>query len=223
MFLQLFQELFSSSFAAALYLEKYPLKPNQKVYYIGQEGIRDELQLKGIPCFGGPEDNDKILRAAKGVHLEVDHNVGAVVVGLDQGINYHKIQYAQLCINEIPGCRFIATNLDQLTHLTAEQEWAGAGCCVGAIKGCTGKEPIIVGKPSSLMIDYLVECYNVKKDRICMVGDRLDTDILFGLQNGLSTILTLSGVTSESTLFATDNHTIPDYYVQSIADIMDMA
>lgn len=62
----------------------------------------------------------------------VDH--AAVIVGFDRHINYYKIQYAQLCINENPGCQFIATNLDAVTHLTDAQEWAGNGSMVGAIK-----------------------------------------------------------------------------------------
>lgn len=44
-----------------------------------------------------------------------------MVVGFDRMINYYKIQYAQLCINENPGCEFIATNLDAVTHLTDAQ------------------------------------------------------------------------------------------------------
>ena len=61
--------------------------------------------------------------------------MGAVVVGFDKNINYYKIQYACLCIRENPGCLFIATNLDAVTHLTDAQEWAGNGAMVGAIKG----------------------------------------------------------------------------------------
>lgn len=61
--------------------------------------------------------------------------VGAVVVGFDRNINYYKIQYACLCIRQNPGCLFIATNLDAVTHLTDAQEWAGNGAMVGAIKG----------------------------------------------------------------------------------------
>jgi ribonucleotide monophosphatase NagD (HAD superfamily) len=60
----------------------------------------------------------------------------AVIVGFDRYINYYKIQYAQLCINENKGCEFIATNLDAVTHLTDAQEWAGNGSMVGAIKVC---------------------------------------------------------------------------------------
>ena len=69
-------------------------------------------------------------------HIEVCVvQVGAVVVGFDRRINYYKIQYACLCIRENPGCLFIATNLDAVTHLTDAQEWAGNGAMVGAIKG----------------------------------------------------------------------------------------
>lgn len=58
-----------------------------------------------------------------------------MVVGFDRNINYYKIQYATLCIRENPGCLFLATNLDAVTHLTDAQEWAGNGSMVGAIKG----------------------------------------------------------------------------------------
>lgn len=91
---------------------------------------------------------------------------------------------------------------------------------VGAIKGCTGQEPIVVGKPSPLMIDYIVDKYKVDRSRMCMVGDRLDTDVLFGADNGLSTVLTLSGVTTEDKLFSAKNKIIPDYYVDSIFDFL---
>ena len=62
-----------------------------------------------------------------------DHSpqVGAVVVGFDRYINYYKIQYATLCIRENPGCLFIATNRDAVTHLTDAQEWAGSVCAAG--------------------------------------------------------------------------------------------
>mmetsp|Transcript_25789 Transcript_25789/g.43030 ORF Transcript_25789/g.43030 Transcript_25789/m.43030 type:complete len:342 (+) Transcript_25789:34-1059(+) len=212
------EEIFSSSFAAAAYLEQNPLPAGKKVYVIGQEGIPQELDLLNIPHIGGPDDSDKVIKLGPGVKVEQDKDVGAVIVGFDSQINYYKIQYAQLCINENEDCRFIATNLDAVTHLTAEQEWAGNGAMVGAIKGCTGKEPILVGKPSPLMIDYIVEKYKCDRSRICMVGDRLDTDILFGKDNGLQTVLTLSGVTTEKKLLSDENKIRPQYYVDSIAD-----
>lgn len=213
------EEVFSSSFAAAAYLEQTKFKESgKKVYVVGEVGIQEELDLIGVPHIGGPEDGGKAPDMGSGCALEHDSNVGAVVVGFDRNINYYKIQYAQLCINENPGCEFIATNTDAVTHLTDAQEWAGNGSMVGAIKGCTGREPTVVGKPSPLMIDYLTDKLGLDKDRICMVGDRLDTDILFGTANGLKSLLVLSGVTTEEKLLSEENTITPDFYADSIVD-----
>ena len=88
--------------------------------------------------------------------------------------------------------------------------------CRGAIKGCTGQEPTVVGKPSPLMIDYLEKKYGMDRSRICMVGDRLDTDVLFGTDNGLKSVLVLSGVTSEEKLLSPENTITPDFYTDDI-------
>lgn len=213
------EEIFSSSFAAAAYFEQTKFKETgKKVYIVGEVGIQEELDLIGIPHFGGPEDAGKQPDMGPGCAVSHDKDVGAVVVGFDRNINYYKIQYAQLCINENPGCEFIATNLDAVTHLTDAQEWAGNGSMVGAIRGCTGVEPTVVGKPGPLMIDYLCDKLNLNRERICMVGDRLDTDILFGNDNGLKSLLVLSGVTSEEKLLSKENTITPDYYADSIVD-----
>jgi len=212
------EEIFSSSFAAAAYLEQTKFKDTgKKVYIIGEIGICEELDLIDVPWIGGPDDKGKEPNMGSGGMLEIDEDVGAVIVGFDRNINYYKIQYAQLCINE-HGSEFIATNLDAVTHLTDAQEWAGNGSMVGAIKGCTGQEPTVVGKPSPLMIDYLAEKLNMDKSRICMVGDRLDTDILFGTDNGLKSVLVLSGVTSEEKLLSQENTITPDFYADTIND-----
>lgn len=215
------EEIFSSSFAAAAYLEQTKFKDTgKKVYIIGEVGIPEELDLIGVPYLGGPADSDKQPDMSAGGKLEHDHDVAAVIVGFDRYINYYKIQYAQLCINENEGCQFIATNLDAVTHLTDAQEWAGNGSMVGAIRGCTGREPLLVGKPGPLMIDYICNKFGMERGEICMVGDRLDTDILFGKDNGLSSVLALTGVTTLDKLNDPDNKIQPDYYVQSIADFL---
>jgi len=215
------EEIFSSSFAAAAYLEQTKFKDKgKKVYIIGEVGIEEELDLIGVPWIGGSSDAGKKVELKSGYALPHDEDVGAVIVGFDREVSYYKIQYAQLCINENPGCEFIATNLDAVTHLTDAQEWAGNGAMAGAIKGCTGQDPTLVGKPSPLMIDYIVSKYGIDRDRIAMVGDRLDTDILFGANNGLKSCLTLSGVTTETKLLSKENEIKPDFYVDSIAQFM---
>ncbi len=190
------EEIFSSSFAAAAYLEQKNFKATgKKVYIIGEVGIADELDLIGVPHIGGPADKGKTIDLTPGFKLEIDHDVGAVVVGFDRHFNYHKIQYAQLAINE-NGAEFIATNMDAVTHLTDAQEWAGAGSMVGCIKGCTGQEPTLVGKPSPLMIDYIVYKYKIPKVRRFTLSlhsihppthPPTNMDSLFGKDNGLKT------------------------------------
>jgi len=211
------EEILSSSFAAAAYLEQTKFKDSgKKVYVIGEKGIGEELDLVGVNWFGAETFKGMEPDMSKNGVVEIDHDVGAVVVGFDRWINYYKIQYAQLCINELPGCQFIATNRDAVTHLTSAQEWAGNNAMVGAIVGCTGQEPTLVGKPSPLMVDYLEFKFGIDRSRVCMVGDRLDTDILFGKDNGLKSCLVLSGVTTEEKLLSDANSVTPDYYCDDI-------
>ncbi|CAK9222450.1 unnamed protein product [Sphagnum troendelagicum] len=214
------EEIFASSFAAAAYLKSINFPSDKKVYVVGETGIQLELKQAGISYIGGPEDGDKKIDLAPGHFMEHDQDVGAVVVGFDRNINYYKLQYATLCVRENPGCLFIATNCDAVTHLTDAQEWAGGGAMVGAIKGSTKKEPLVVGKPSTFMMDYLASEFQISKSEICMVGDRLDTDILFGQNGGCKTLLVLSGVTTLETLQSPDNSIQPDAYTNQISDLL---
>lgn len=216
------EEIFSSSFAAAGYLKQQGFPEDKKVYIIGEVGIVEELDLAGIKHVGGPEDAGKKVELKPGEMLVQDPDVAAVVVGFDREINYHKIQMATLCIRENKA-EFIGTNPDAVTHLTAEQEWAGNGSMVGAIKGSTNQEPTIVGKPSQFMLDYMAKEYGISKSEICMVGDRLDTDIEFGNAGGAKTLLVLSGVTTEGTLLSPDNSIKPDFYASSMPELTKLA
>ncbi|XP_021716855.1 phosphoglycolate phosphatase 2-like [Chenopodium quinoa] len=215
-------EIFSSSFAAAMYLKSIQFPPNKKVYVIGGEGIVEELHLAGFTSLGGPEDANKKIELKQNLFFHHDKTVGAVVVGLDQYINFYKLQYATLCIRENPGCLFIATNRDAVGHMTDLQEWPGAGCMVAAVCGTTQKEPVVVGKPSTFMMDFLLKKFNVDTSRMCMVGDRLDTDILFGQSAGCKTLLVLSGVTTLPALQDSANNIVPDYYTDKVSDLLQL-
>ncbi|CAN6448302.1 unnamed protein product [Victoria cruziana] len=216
------EEIFSSSFAASVFLESINFPKQKKVYVIGEEGISEELQLIGLTCLGGTEDGKKRIELKPNLFIEHDKSVGAVVVGLDQYINYYKIHYATLCIRENPGCLFIATNQDASGHMTDMQEWPGAGAMVGAIRGATQKEPIVVGKPSQLMMKLLLQRFQTDASKMCMVGDRLDTDILFGLDGGCKTLLVLSGVTTLAGLNDPSNKIHPDYYTEKVSNLMEL-
>ncbi|XP_010929041.2 phosphoglycolate phosphatase 2 [Elaeis guineensis] len=215
-------EIFSSSFAAAMFLKLKNFPKDKKVYVVGEEGILEELELAGFTCLGGPGDGKKSLQLKSDLWFEHDKNVGAVIVGLDQYINFYKLQYATLCIRENPGCLFIATNRDAVGHFTDLQEWPGAGCMVAAICGSTQREPIVVGKPSTFVMDFLLERFQIDTSKMCMVGDRLDTDILFGQNAGCKTLLVLSGVTTLSELQSPSNSIHPDYYARSVSDVIEL-
>jgi phosphoglycolate phosphatase len=215
------EEIYSSSYAAAAYLQSIDFPADKKVYVVGEQGILDELDLAGIKHCGGPADAGKTVELAPGYALPHDPDVGAVVVGFDRHINYFKIQTATLCISENPGCHFIATNTDARTHLTDAQEWAGNGAMVGAIKGSTKQEPTVVGKPAEFMLADIAKKFGLKRSQICMVGDRLDTDILFGAHGGLTTMLVLSGVTTEEALLAPENTIHPNYYTAALPDLLE--
>lgn len=214
------EEIFSSSFASAMFLKLNDFPRDKKIYVIGEEGILEELELAGFTGIGGPEDGKKTIQLKSNFLFEHDKNVGAVIVGLDQYINFYKLQYATLCIRENPGCLFIATNRDAVGHLTDLQEWPGAGCMVAAVCGSVQKEPIVVGKPSTFLMDFLIEKYQIDTSKMCMVGDRLDTDILFGKNAGCKTLLVLSGVTTLSELKDSSNSIYPDYYTNNLSDIV---
>ncbi|XP_027353916.1 phosphoglycolate phosphatase 2-like [Abrus precatorius] len=216
-------DIFSSSFAAAMYLKINNFPSQNKVYVIGRQGILEELQLAGFTAFGGPGDANKTIDLKQNCFVEHDKSVGAVVVGTDTKINYYKLQYGTLCIRENPGCLFIATNRDAVGNMTALQEWPGAGSMVAAICGSTETEPVVVGKPSTFIMEILLKKFNVSCSKMCMVGDSLATDILFGQNAGCKTLLVLSGVTTQSALLDPSNNIHPDYYTSKVSNMLDLS
>ncbi|KAH7660226.1 HAD-superfamily hydrolase subfamily IIA protein [Dioscorea alata] len=192
-------------------------------YVVGAEGILEEMNLAGYACLGGPEGG-KNMELDKNLLSECDKSIGAVVVGLDKHINHHKLQYATLCIRENPDCLFIAT--DAAGHLLANLEQCSdyqcAGCTISSLCASTEKEPIVVGKPSSFIMDILVERFQINPAKTCMVGDRLNTDILFGQNAGCKTLLVLSGVTTLSALQDPSNEIHPNYYTSNVFNIVEL-
>ncbi|KAL6600621.1 hypothetical protein ACP70R_045421 [Stipagrostis hirtigluma subsp. patula] len=234
------EEIFTSSFAAAMFLKLNNFPPEKKVYVVGEDGILEELRLAGFECFGGPclshfvvfyklqilhgfrelelcnrglrEDGKKNILLETNFYFEHDKSY----------FNYYKMQYARTCISENPGCLFIATNRDPTGHMTSAQEWPGAGTMVAAVSCSVQKEPIVVGKPSSFLMDFLLKSFNLETSRMCMVGDRLDTDILFGQNTGCKTLLVLSGCTTLPELQDASNTIHPDLYTNSVYDLVGL-
>ncbi|KAF2988103.1 hypothetical protein EK904_006640 [Melospiza melodia maxima] len=103
----------------------------------------------------------------------------------------------------------------------------GTGCLVKAVETAAQREAFIVGKPNRFMFDCVAQEFPVDPARTIMVGDRLDTDILMGNSCGLTTLLTLTGVTAldevrghQDSGCPARHGLVPDFYVDSIADLL---
>ncbi|RKP24001.1 HAD-like domain-containing protein [Syncephalis pseudoplumigaleata] len=211
-------EIFGSSYAAAVYLQKVVDFPADKqVYVIGQAGICDELDAASIR-HNNPADDSSTIDWEGVEAITPDPNIGAVLVGFDMEINYRKLAKAYVYLASNPGCLFLATN-DDASFPHHGRTFPGTGSMVAAIKGCTGREPRVLGKPHQTMLDCIVAKYDLDRTRTCMVGDRLNTDIQFGVQGGMSTLLVLTGVTSEQELHDARHNITPEYYADSLATL----
>ncbi|EDQ92988.1 uncharacterized protein MONBRDRAFT_21060 [Monosiga brevicollis MX1] len=218
-------DVWSSASAAAAYLtQRAKLDKSRKVYVVGQSGLCEELCEAGYTVLGGPDDEGSSVFPVP-ERFEVDPAVGAVVVGFDRAINYYKLAYATMCARENKDCLFLATNRDAITHLNDEQEFPGGGTMVAALETAIGRAPEVAGKPSPFLVDALYAFHGLDRDsaHAVMVGDRLDTDIIFGNTNNMATLLVMSGVTRQSHVDATQpgEDDYPTYIAPSLKLLAD--
>ena len=128
------------------------------------------------------------------VTTELD-KVECIVMGFDTELTFqklHDVSYLLLTRKDIP---YIATNPDLVcpTEFGAVPDCGSV--CIG-IKHATGREPIVIGKPSALMPQLAMEKLGVSKEETCVVGDRIYTDVKSGLNAGVTGILVMSGETT---------------------------
>jgi 4-nitrophenyl phosphatase len=119
---------------------------------------------------------------------------------------HFELTYAELktaCLAIRAGADWFATNGDN-TFPTEEGIIPGSGAIIAALTAATSQSPVVVGKPSTGMIDEALQTLGTTKDRTVMLGDRLDTDILAGERAGLLTMLVMTGVTDLAELEAMD-------------------
>jgi NagD protein len=127
-----------------------------------------------------------------------DSNPDYVVIGEGNSHNFEKITKA--CNLVIRGAKLIGTNPD--VNGPIEGGIAPAtGAFVSAIELATGKKAFYCGKPSSLMMRYAQATLGTHKIDTCIIGDRMDTDILAGIQSQIDPILVMSGVTNRQNIF----------------------
>ncbi|NXX40906.1 PGP phosphatase, partial [Tricholaema leucomelas] len=158
----------------------------------------------------------------------LDPAVRAVLVGFDEHFSYAKLcQALRYLLRGGSDCLLVGTNRDHRLPLEGGTAIPGTGCLVKAVETAAQREAFIVGKPNRYMFDCVVSEFNIDPSRTIMVGDRLDTDILMGNSCGLTTLLTLTGVTTleevkghQESDCPTRQSLVPHYYVDSIADLL---
>jgi NagD protein len=162
---------YTSALATAHFLDNQ--SPGCSAYVVGEHGILNALYDKGITYN--------------------DVNPDYVVVGESSTYNLQQITKAIRLVNA--GAKLIGTNFD----LTGPTESGIAPACralIAPIELVTGKNAYFVGKPNPLMMRTGLRLLGVHSENAAMIGDRMDTDIIAGIETGLDTALVLSGVTT---------------------------
>ena len=191
-----------------------------KVLVIGQPGLHKEFHDYGLgnnilSLADLRNDHTKGLHDLK--HYQVPTDITCVCAGLQTDFAWTDCAIATMIIRENKA-EFLATNADVTFPSSAGRLLPGAGSVVNMIKGSCGRDPKIMGKPTQFMLDAIVnEHPNVDLARTLMVGDRLDTDIAFGNNFGMDTLLVLSGVTDGEDYKASVGWKIPSQFGPSSA------
>src|SRR5579885_2034527 len=153
------------------------------------------------------------------------HNVGYtlterepdyVVLGETRTYSFERIAQAIRLI--VGGARFIATNPDP-TGPTPDGPLPATGSVAALVSRATGVEPYFVGKPNPLMMRSALNAIDAHSETTAMVGDRMDTDVVSGLEAGMHTVLVLTGSTTREQAERFPYR--PSRIVDSIADLVD--
>lgn len=195
------ENLLTSGQATAIYLKSVDQRSALKAYVVGTQSLKDELKSFGINVVDSIEKE------------EVDY----LIVGFDTELTYKKLLDACKLIRK--GVPFLATNPDLVCPLDGGEYIPDCGSICIILENATKRKPLFIGKPSSIIVDVISKFKNVEKGKIAMIGDRLYTDIKMANDNGMVSILVLSG---ETTYEDIEKSTIkPTLIYNSIKDIYE--
>ncbi|MHA1973540.1 MAG: HAD-IIA family hydrolase [Candidatus Hodarchaeales archaeon] len=188
----------NSAYGAARYISQ---KGMSRVFVIGESGLQEELQLQGIY-----------------VTEKYEEGLQAVCIGWDRGLTWYKLADAMHVILHDNGS-FIATNPDN-SFPYEDRLVPGAGAGIAALSNACAKEPdIIIGKPNRFLIDLALSEMECKEPKnALLVGDRLSTDILAGINAGIDTVLVKTGVND----IHLNGKVLPKYELDSIIEIFSI-
>ena len=186
------EAIFTSALATAQFLHSQ--RPGGSAYAIGESGLTTALHDIG--------------------YVLTDQEPEYVVLGETMTYSFERITRAIRFING--GARFIATNPDVMGPGEGGIVPA-TGAVAALISSVTGIKAYFVGKPNPLMMRTALRTINAHSENSAIIGDRMDTDIVAGLESGLKTILVLTGVTSREMV---DRFPYcPTWILNSIADV----
>ncbi len=185
--------IFTSAIATAQFLHSQ--RPNGTAFVIGEIGLTTAVHEIG--------------------YVITDDHPDYVVLGETNTYNQEQITKAIRLISR--GSRFIATNPDT-SGPTEEGIAPGCGAMASLIESATEISPLFIGKPNPLMMRSALNYLGVHSENTVMIGDRMDTDIITGVQSGMETILVLSGITKIEDV--TKYPYLPARIVESVADII---
>jgi len=183
---------YTSAMATASFLDYQ--KKNCSAYVIGGKGLKVELERMGVTITNEKPDY--------------------VIVGETEEYDYVRIMEATWLIQE--GAKFIATNPD-ITGPTSRGPVPACGALVSPIQKVTGVTPYFLGKPNPAMMYWARKKLMVHTRNSFMIGDRMETDIVGGMEAGMTSCLVLTGVTSREALSKYPYQ--PDYIFNTIAEI----
>ena len=193
------EDFMTSSQATAYYLHKH--HEGKTLYVCGTESLKEELRSEGFTVTTKLED------------------VECLVMGFDTELTFQKLHDVSYLLLTRPGLPYIATNPDLVCPTEFGAVPDCGSICMG-IKNATGREPIVIGKPSPLMPQLAMEKMGVSPEQTCVVGDRIYTDVKSGLAAGCTGILVLSGETTPDILAASDVK--PHLVLESGKEILDI-
>ena len=190
-------DVWGSAYIAALYLSRHA--PDARVFLVGTEGMRREMEEAGIavvPTYEGATH---------------------VVAGLDMTITYEKLSHAHYAICN--GAAFIATNLDATFPDGPTTTTPGGGALVAALTTSTGVTPLVMGKPEPAGLSLIAASWGVTADDMAVIGDRLDTDIAAANAFGCLSVLVLTGVSTRAEAEQAVAAEKPGVVLESLVDL----
>jgi NagD protein len=187
------ERIWTSALATARFLEDQ--RPGGSAFVIGEAGLTTALHNAGYTL--------------------TERSPEYVVLGETRTYSFERITHAIRLIAR--GARFIATNPDA-TGPTLDGPLPATGSVAALISRATGVEPYFVGKPNPLMMRSALNAIDAHSETAAMIGDRMDTDIVSGLEAGMETILVLTGLTTSEDA---ERHPYrPSRIVDSVADLI---